>query len=151
MVAPLPVCEIALVACELFVICGVGVVVCTGVPVPCVLALVQAVSYCEGAPAPWRALVPYFTLALPPLTLLTPGSLKIDPGAVAALPGDWLDFVQSWPWFASAYAVGAAPMTAMATMQLAANSLRLIFVLRFRARSAAHPTGHTISMGIWFK
>ena len=48
-----------------------------------------------------------------------------------------------------AYA-GAAPITAMATMQLAESSLCLIFTLRFWVRRGAHPTGYTMSTGIWF-
>src|SRR3954463_10356395 len=66
--APLPVCETtplaSLVARELLVMsvglpCSSsgGPAVCIGVPVPFAVTLPQATSYCDGAPAPWRAMV----------------------------------------------------------------------------------------------
>jgi hypothetical protein len=84
-----------------------------------------------------------------------PPSLNTEPGDVAALPGVppplasvvW----QLLLWgLGSAYA-GDAPMTAMATMHPAENSLCLMFTLRFRARTIAYPAGDTMSMGFWFK
>jgi hypothetical protein len=97
------------------------------------VTLAQELSYCEGAPA---AL--YLTPPLPPLGLFpTPfikGSLCVEPGDVAELPGvSWAGFALGAPANPqlllgpplSAYA-GAAPITAMATMQLAESSLCLI-------------------------
>jgi hypothetical protein len=61
---------------------------------------------------------------VPPLTLTVPGSLCVEPGDVAALPGELVaepaDVVvpHPKPWRLSEYA-GAAPMAAMAIMQLA--------------------------------
>ena len=135
---PAPVCEVvSLVAFALFVaVCSVGAT-CVPAPVLMPLGLVlfavtlaQELSYCEGAPAALYAVPP-----LPPLGLFMPGSLCVEPGDVAELPG------VSWAAFALgglpnphmllgppllAYA-GAAPITAMATMQLAENSLCLMF------------------------
>jgi hypothetical protein len=93
---------------------------------------------------------------VPPLGLFIKGSFFGEPGDVAELPGVLVAAPAAVvvphpkPWRLSAYA-GAAPMTAMATMALAVNSLCLMFALRFRARAAAHPLGDTVSMGIWFK
>jgi hypothetical protein len=164
LVVPLPVCEIGLVACALFVaVLSIGFgVPALGFGVPALLfgflvlfavTLLHAVSYCE---------TPFFgfwgdeILPWPPVALLMPGSLKIEPGEVAALPGDLPPLLTVPPqslgcFVASAYA-GAAPMTATATMQLAQNSLCLMFTLRFWARTPrAHPAGYTLSMGIWFE
>jgi hypothetical protein len=47
----------------------------------------QALSYCDGAPALLYACPP-----LPPLTLPKPGSLNTDPGEAPECPG-----VESWP------------------------------------------------------
>ena len=61
---------------------------------------------------------------VPPLMLTVPGSLCVEPGDVAALPGELVagladaGFPHMLPWRLSAYA-GAAPMAAMAIMQLA--------------------------------
>jgi hypothetical protein len=155
LVVPPPVCEIGLVAFALFVaVCSVGA---AGVPAPVLMplglvlfavTLAQELSYCDGAPALLYAVPP-----LPPLGLFMPGSLCVEPGDVAELPG------VSWAAFALgglpnphmllgppllAYA-GAAPMTAMATMQLAESSLCLTFALRFLgARRTAHPRGHDV-------
>jgi hypothetical protein len=137
LLAPLPVCEIALVSRALLVMSvgktlgGVGGS-WIGVPVPFSVTLAQPTSYCDGAPCPWRALVLYAWLPLPPLALLTPGSLNTEPGDVAALPGEAAACPElppsphSAPWLASAYA-GAAPTTATAIMQVTQNSLYLMF------------------------
>lgn len=57
---PLPMCETTpvafLVAMELFLIWVGDELVCIGVAVPFADVLAHPVSYCEGAPAPWRAL-----------------------------------------------------------------------------------------------
>jgi hypothetical protein len=140
---------------------------CIGVPAPlfgllalAAVTLAQELSYCEGAPALLYAAPP-----LPPLMLvvgapLLTGSLCVEPGDVAELPGALVAlFVLMGPAEFPhallgppllAYA-GAAPITAMATMQLAESSLCLIFTLRFWVRRGAHPSGYTMSMGIWFK
>jgi hypothetical protein len=161
LVAPLPVCEItplaALVACELFAIWVGAAVGCIGVAVPLLVVLTHAVSYCEAAPTllPACALL-YACPPVPPRGLLMPPSLNTEPGDVAALPGvppppasvAW----QLLLWgFGLAYAGGAAPMTAMAATALTENNLCLMFTLRFRARTTAHPSGDTMSMGFWFK
>jgi hypothetical protein len=71
-------------------------------------------------------------LPLTPGTLAVAGSLCVEPGDVAELPGAMmagfalLGDPHALPWRSSAYA-GAAPITAMATMQLAENSLCLSF------------------------
>src|SRR6185295_19328720 len=78
--------------------------------------------------------------------LLVPGSLKFDPGDVAALPGVLVTpfFPHSTPWSVSAY-TGAAPITAMATMQLAENSLYLIIDPPFPGtRKRAPYLGHGV-------
>jgi hypothetical protein len=126
---------------------------CIGVPAPVLLpfglvlfavTLAQELSYCEGAlPCGPPALL-YAAPPLPPLMLvvgapLLTGSLCVEPGDVVELPGALVAaFALMGPaGFPHAllgppllaYA-GAAPMTAMATMQLAENSLCLIFTLR---------------------
>jgi hypothetical protein len=166
LVVPPPVCEIGLVAFALFV------AVCSGVPggvsVPALLfgllvlaavTLAQEVSYCEVAPTLlFACAVLYAVPPLPPLGLLMPGSLWTEPGDVAELPGvSWVGFPLGeacshvLPWPAGLAYAGAAPITAMVTMQLAENSLCLIFTLRLGARRGAHPSGYTMSRGIWFK
>ena len=63
---------------------------------------------------------------VPPLMLTVPGSLCVEPGDVAALPGELVAGPadigvvnpHAKPWRLSEYA-GAAPMAAMAIMQLA--------------------------------
>jgi hypothetical protein len=115
--------------------------------------LVQEMSYCE-TPFPllfgFACAVLYAVPPLPPFRLTVPGSLWTEPGDVAELPG--LDVLpwQLAPWGLGLAYAGAAPITAMVTMQLAESSLCLIFTLRFWVRRAAHPTGYTMSMGIWF-
>jgi hypothetical protein len=85
------------------------------------------------------------------------GSFFGEPGDVAELPGVLVAapagvvVPHPKPWRLSADAGGATPLTAMATMQLAVNSLCLMFALRFRARATAHPSGDMMSMGTWFK
>jgi len=152
------------VACELFgtwvgdvtLLFVIGVP--TGLPVLFVLVdtLVQEMSYCE-TPFPllfgFACAVLYAVPPLPPLPpfrLTVPGSLWTEPGDVAELPG--LDVLpwQLAPWGLGLAYAGAAPITAMVTMQLAESSLCLIFTLRFWVRRGAHPTGYTMSMGIWF-
>ncbi|MUL84667.1 MULTISPECIES: hypothetical protein [unclassified Mycolicibacterium] len=132
-------------ACELFgtwVGNGVGSV-CIGVPAPLfgllaldAVTLAQELSYCEGAPALLYAAPP-----LPPGTLTVPGSLCVEPGDVAELPGALvagfalLEEPHALPWELGVAYAGAAPMTATATMQLAENSLCLMFALRFLGRT----------------
>jgi hypothetical protein len=53
------------------------------------------------------------------------------------------------PWRLSAYA-GAAPITAMATRQLAENSLCLIFPSVSGRAAPRTRNGYTMSTGIWF-
>ena len=85
-----------------------------------------------------------------------PSSLCVEPGDVAELPGELvagralLGDPHMLPWPTGLAYAGAAPITAMVTMQLAESSLCLIFTLRFWVRRGAHPTGYTMSMGIWF-
>jgi hypothetical protein len=112
-----------------------------GVPVPFAVTLAQELSYCEGAPA---AL--YDTPPWPPSWLTVPGSLCVEPGDVTELPGPLVAlFALVVPLvvpFGNPHALlgppllayaGAAPMTAMATMQLAESSLCLMFALLVRA------------------
>jgi hypothetical protein len=150
LLAPTPLCEVVLVAFALFVaVCSVGAT-CVPAPVLMPLGLVlfavtlaQELSYCEGAPAALYAVPP-----LPPLGLLMPGSLWVEPGDVAELPGvSWAGSALSGgplnphallgpPLLAYA---GAAPINAMATMQLAEDSLCLISFLRSgRAAQRTH-------------
>jgi hypothetical protein len=49
-----------------------------------------------------------------------------------------------------AYAVGAAPATAMATMQLTENILCFMFA-SVPGRETVHPVGTRVPTGIWFK
>jgi hypothetical protein len=150
------VCEvtpsIVLVASELFgtwVGNVVGEVLNTiGVPLLFAVTLAQELSYCEGAPAPCRALL-YAAPPLPPLTLTVPGSLCVEPGDVMELPGPEVAGFALWGGPLNPHALlgppllayaGAALSTATAIMQLADNSLCLIFTLRLGARRGAHPT-----------
>jgi hypothetical protein len=129
-----------------------------GVPLLFAVTLAQELSYCEGAPALLYAAPP-----LPPFVLTVPGSLCVEPGDVMELPGPEVAGFALGPLGGGplnphmllgppllAYA-GAAPSTAMATMQPAENSLCLMFALHFRARATAHPSGDTMSMATWFK
>ena len=166
---PLGVCEVtpsaALVACELFGtwVGNVGEVLNTiGVPVLFAVTLAQEVSYCEVAPTLlFACALLYATPPLPPFMLTVPGSLCVEPGDVTELPGpSWAGFAlgplggppnpHMLPWPTGLAYAGAAPRTATATMQLAENSLCLIFSLRLGARRGAHPTGYTMSTGIRF-
>src|SRR5258705_3274603 len=83
------------------------------------------------------------------------GSFFGEPGDVAELPCVLVavPLPHEKPWRLSAYAGGATPMTATASMQLAQNSLCLIFTLRFRVRGETHPLlrmhdvdGHPVQM-----
>jgi hypothetical protein len=94
------------------------------------VTLAQELSYCEGAPALLYAAPP-----LPPLTLTVPGSLCVEPGDVTELPGPEVAGFALWGGPLNPHALlgpplsayaGAAPITAMATMQLAESSLCLI-------------------------
>jgi hypothetical protein len=120
----------------------------TVVPVLFVLVetLVQEMSYCE-TPKPLLLFCPvlYAVPPLPPLTLLMPGSLWTEPGDVAELPGLAALPWQLAPWGLGSPYAGAAPITAMAIMQPAENSLCLIFFLRSgRAAQRTHIWVHDL-------
>jgi len=90
---------------------------------------------------------------VPPLTLTVPGSLCVEPGDVAALPGELVasrgvppPVPHPKPWRLSAYA-GAAPTTAMATMQLAVSSLCPMITFRSGARPSRTYTLNTLLSG----
>jgi hypothetical protein len=113
-------------------------------------ALVQATSYCEGAPAALYAFppVPPFMLPVfgPCAVVLMPGSLNTDPGELAELPGRAEVVVQSWlggpvplGFPPPAYAVGAAALVMMMpARQLAAKILCIMITFLSGAR-LAHP------------
>jgi hypothetical protein len=146
------------VASELFGTWGVLLaegLCCIGVPVLFAVTLAQEVSYCEVAPTLlFNCAVLYAAPPLPPLTLTTGvplerGSLCVEPGDVAELPGALVASVAGGlpplvphpkPWRLSAYA-GGAPMTAMATMQPAENSLCLMFRSPFPGAHHSAPYG----------
>jgi hypothetical protein len=123
------------------------------------VTLAQEVSYCEVAPTLlFACAVLYAAPPLPPgpLTPMGAGSLCTEPGDVAELPGA---LVAGFALLVDPHALplptglayaGAAPMTAMATMQLAENSLCLMFGLRFRARTERTVNEYTMPTRIWF-
>ena len=136
---------------------------CIGVPVLFAVTLAQEVSYCEVAPTLlFNCAVLYAAPPLPPLTLTTGvplerGSLCVEPGDVAELPGAMLaGFAllgdpHMLPWPTGLACAGAAPITAMAIMQLAENSLCLIFFPPFLGTPAQRTrNGYTMSTEIWF-